>query len=89
MTLTIALLWYGVLTVATLAAYGYDKASASRGGWRIRESRLLWLAAAGGFVGAILGMSLFRHKTTKPAFRVIPWMAAVIHGAAWVLVGKG
>ncbi len=50
------------------AAFGIDKAKAERGGWRIRESTLLWLAFMGGTPGAYAGRHLFRHKTRKQPF---------------------
>ena len=86
---TAAIIFYAILSLITLAAYGRDKFLSSRGGWRTRESTLLWLAAAGGFCGAIVGMLAFKHKTRKLAFRVVPWAAAVVHAAVWVLIKRG
>ncbi|MBR5258931.1 MAG: DUF1294 domain-containing protein [Eggerthellaceae bacterium] len=63
--------WYLLaINVVTFAVYGIDKFKAKRGMWRIKEATLLGLAVAGGSIGAILGMYLFRHKTKKPAFTV-------------------
>ena len=45
-----------------------DKVKARRGLWRIPEATLLGIAAAGGSIGAILGMHLFRHKTRHLKF---------------------
>ena len=50
--------------------YGIDKGRARRGGWRIPEATLLLVAALGGSVGALLGMSVFRHKTKHKKFLV-------------------
>ena len=50
------------------AAFGIDKMQAESGGWRIRESTLLWFALLGGFPGAIAGRQAFRHKTRKQSF---------------------
>ena len=41
-----------------------DKQRAKKHRWRIPESVLLASAALGGSLGALLGMWLFRHKTT-------------------------
>ena len=49
---------------------------------------LLLLAAAGGSVGALLGMQIFRHKTKHPKFTVgVPLILLVQIGLAvwWVL----
>ena len=58
------------INIITIAVYGIDKRSAVRGKWRIRVSTLLGLAAAGGSVGALLGLHLFHHKTRKWYFRL-------------------
>ena len=66
------------INIITIAVYGIDKRSAVRGKWRIRVSTLLGLAAAGGSVGALLGMHLFHHKTRK---RIHDWSPADAGGA--------
>lgn len=48
--------------------YGFDKGQAKREKWRISERTLLGVSAIGGSVGALIAMSLFRHKTRKPKF---------------------
>ncbi len=47
-----------------------DKQRAKKGSWRISEKCLLTLAFAGGSLGALLGMKLFRHKIRKPLFYI-------------------
>ena len=54
-----------------LAIFGIDKLKSKRGGWRIPESRLLLIAFFGPF-GAYMGMLLFRHKTRKIKFLLVP-----------------
>lgn len=57
------------VNVATFFVYGIDKLKAKKGKWRISEFALLFMAAAGGSVGAWLGMSLWRHKTQHKKFK--------------------
>lgn len=56
------------INVLTFLIYGVDKWKAQRDRWRIPEDTLIWLAVAGGSVGALLGMNLFRHKTKHRKF---------------------
>lgn len=58
-----------IINVVTFTIYGIDKGRARKGQWRVPESALLWLAAAGGSVGACLGMKVWRHKTLHKKFR--------------------
>lgn len=69
------------LIIVNLIAYflfGYDKSCARKDRWRIPEATLLFIALAGGSVGAYLGMKRFHHKTKKAVFSVgIPVIFAV------------
>ena len=58
------------INVLTFLIYGIDKWKARRRKWRIPEDTLIWLAIAGGSVGALLGMYLFRHKTMHRKFAI-------------------
>lgn len=72
-----------LLNAAAFVAFGADKRRARKGRWRIPERTLLGLSAAGGFVGALLGMRLFHHKTRKPRFAIgVPLTAALWLAAA-------
>ncbi|MDD7196335.1 MAG: DUF1294 domain-containing protein [Acidaminococcus fermentans] len=59
-----------LINLITFAVYGYDKFCARRGAWRVPEIRLLFLAAVGGSLGALLAMFLFRHKTKHLKFTI-------------------
>ena len=60
-----------IVNSLALAVFGVDKLQSKRGGWRIPESRLLLIAFFGPF-GAYMGMLLFRHKTRKIKFLLVP-----------------
>lgn len=64
------LLWLLAWTLIAFALMGIDKALARRGRRRLREATLFFSALMGGSVGALLGMSLFRHKTLHRSFRL-------------------
>ena len=57
------------LNVGVWLMYGIDKWKAKSGRWRIPEKVLLLAAFAGGSVGALAGMMMFRHKTKKAKFK--------------------
>jgi uncharacterized membrane protein YsdA (DUF1294 family) len=78
----------GVVSALALVFYGVDKAQAARGGRRVRESTLHLLELLGGWPGALLGMSLFRHKTRKASFLVVTWGIVLLHAAAWALAWR-
>ncbi len=60
-----------IVNCISLIVFGIDKFKSKRGGWRIPESRLLLVAFFGPF-GAYSGMLLFRHKTRKIKFLLVP-----------------
>lgn len=59
-----------VMNLITFFVYGEDKRRARKGGWRIPEKTLLFLALLGGGAGALLGMHVFHHKTQKALFKI-------------------
>lgn len=64
----LAIYYFIAINFLAFAAFGWDKAQAESGGWRVRESTLVSLALLGGLPGALGGRALFRHKTRKKAF---------------------
>lgn len=74
-SLGVVLAWVLSVTVVAFAAYGLDKALAKLGRLRVPERVLLALSFAGGTLGALAGMKLFRHKTAKSSFRTKLWVA--------------
>ena len=60
-----------IINRVSLTIFGIDKLKSKRGGCRVPESKLLLLAFFGPF-GAFMGMLLFRHKTRKTKFLLVP-----------------
>lgn len=57
------------INLLTFLMFALDKFRAVRREWRIRESLLFTLSLAGGALGGLLSMYLFRHKTKAPTFK--------------------
>ena len=68
--MTIALTYLAVVNLVTFFLYGIDKWKAKRSKWRIEESTLLWWAAFGGTIGALLGMKAWHHKSRHKKFTI-------------------
>jgi uncharacterized membrane protein YsdA (DUF1294 family) len=81
---------YLLLNAGAAAVFYADKRRARRGQWRISETMLLAFAFLGPF-GALAAMKVFRHKTQKTKFVLVP-LFAVLHlvvFAVLVLAGAG
>lgn len=73
------------LNVGTMLLYGYDKcASEMLKKYRARNIVLLALGAFGGWIGAIFGQQLFRHKTRKLSYQ-LPFIATIVFHVIFVL----
>ena len=68
---------YLVINVIAMMMFLVDKLRARKGGRRISEKNLL-LAALFGPFGALASMRMFRHKTRKTLFLLVP-IFAVLH----------
>ena len=62
--------WFLFANCLAFVLFGVDKHKAKRRTWRIPEKTLFSVAVLGGGVGALLGMTVFRHKTKHPSFRI-------------------
>lgn len=71
--LIILLIW----NIIVMLTYGIDKIKAKRGARRISEATLLLIAVLSGGFGAMFGMILFNHKTSKIKFRILVPLAVV------------
>ena len=85
----IALVWFAAFSAVTFLTFGFDKWRASRSGNRISEFSLAMLGALGGWLGGLMGMLVFRHKTAKWTFKLkyalalIPFAAEVWAWRHW------
>ena len=71
--------YYLVITVITFLVWGFDKFRAQLQQWRVPEKTLYMLFILGGGVGALLGMTVFRHKTRKTKFKIISVVSVLVH----------
>lgn len=65
-----------------LILYGADKYKARHNKWRTRELTLILPAFFMGGAGAVFGMILFNHKTSKMKFRLLIPLAVILNIAA-------
>jgi len=79
MGLYIYVIWLAIASAVTFGVYGYDKAQARSGGWRVPEKTLHGLALVGGFPGGWAGRALFRHKTRKGFFAFVLIVSTLAH----------
>lgn len=82
--LSALLSWIVAWTLVAFVVYGFDKLQALRRRSRVPERSLLAMGIAGGFLGAIGGMILFRHKSTKLKFWIVNLISAAAY-ATWFL----
>jgi uncharacterized membrane protein YsdA (DUF1294 family) len=82
---TIIFVWYLAVSVVTVLAYGVDKSAAQGDRWRVKESTLHMLALVGGWPGALIAQSVFRHKSRKPSFQAGFKVTVVLNCLALVL----
>ena len=76
--------WIVAATLTTLGMYGMDKILAKVNGRRIPELSLHLMAIMGGFIGAAIGIPLFRHKSNfrqNPLFIPILVVSLIAHAA--------
>ncbi len=76
---------YVVASVMAFVAYGVDKSAAVNRRWRVSESVLLTFGLLGGWPGAILGQTTFRHKTRKLRFQQAFWGTVALNVVAFVV----
>ena len=87
--LTYLLYYLAFINLLLFVLMGVDKAKAKRGSRRFPEATLFFLAVAGGSLGGLLGMAVFRHKTLHKSFRIgFPVILIAQLALAGYLLGK-
>ena len=79
-----AIALYALANIAVFFLYAIDKKRAGTGAWRISEPTLLLAALIGPF-GAYGAMRLFRHKTQKVIFWLVP-VFLILHSAGMLYI---
>ncbi len=77
---------FAALNLIAFLLYGIDKLFAKANRSRISEKALLIASALAASPGALLGMVVFNHKTSKPKFRYgVPALLALHAGLSYWL----
>lgn len=72
-----------VWNVIVMVIYGLDKLFARKRKHRISEGVLLTLALLMGGMGAMFGMVIFNHKTSKIKFRLVVPVLVLLNAAVF------
>lgn len=70
---------YVAVSLLLFCIYAFDKSAAMNRRYRTSEATLHWLSLLGGWPGALVAQSLFRHKTNKVSYRVTFFFIVSIH----------
>lgn len=77
----------GLMSLILFVVMGIDKSAAKGKRRRVPEKTLFLLAALGGGLGGVLGMSVFRHKTKHISFRLgMPALLLLNLAAAYAIM---
>ena len=75
-----------VWNIITFILYGVDKRKAKKKKWRTSETSLIVCAFLMGGLGALFGMSVFRHKTKHLKFKLLIPLAFIVNVGIITLV---
>lgn len=82
----IALIFIGIINLYTFILYLVDKKRAEKRKRRIPEKKLLTSTFLLGGIGAVLAMSIFRHKTQTFKFKIGAPLAFIITVVSIVMI---
>lgn len=88
MVLALFSLYLAIINIAAFAMFGTDKAAARKNRRRIPEKRLFLVSAAGGSLGALIGMRVWHHKTKHASFAIGIPLLLLINMAIGALIVK-
>ena len=72
--------------IVAFSLYALDKKRAKNNEWRIKEATLIASAFLMGGLGAMVGMSVLRHKTQHIQFKILVPVALVLNIAIVVAI---
>ena len=81
----VILFYFIFINLLAFAIYSFDKYRAIKGSSRVSERELHTFSMIGGFLGATLSMTLFKHKIAKSSFLIkhigiiLAWVIAIIY----------
>lgn len=75
-----------IWNIIIILIYAIDKGKAKKRKWRMSEATLILPAFFLGGIGAMLGMILFNHKTSKMKFRLLIPLAFMFNIASVYLL---
>ncbi len=82
-TIQFFVVYFLLINIVTWFVFWFDKYQSRNGQRRVSEMKLWVLALVGGSVGALFGMSMFRHKTKKLSFQA--GIALILALQVWLI----
>jgi uncharacterized membrane protein YsdA (DUF1294 family) len=75
--------WIIAGSITTFCFFTFDKVFAKTGGSRIPSGTLMGMMLLGGVAGGVLGMAIFRHKSSHRSF----WAVGILASGIWISAG--
>lgn len=80
------MMWLLLANMLTLVIYGVDKMAARKDWRRVPEATLLFFGVVGGWIGAMVGQQVFRHKTQKQPFKTYFMISVIVSISATIAI---